>query len=509
MSRLRTAVLLVALTASVRCAFPDLLGPESEPARCPVSPITRIAITKAVTGTLLVGTDTRFSLALTPACQSPTAAIDAIWTVENPAVARLFRTVGPWTEVIALAPGSTSLRATLHGQTASASLVVPEITPVGPVVSLGAGPTVSCAIAVSGRLHCWGRDDYGSVGSVIGDSLELGRCQGVRCSPVPFLRSGIEGLDDVSVGRSHACGLQDDVAWCWGSNWQGQLGSGERGPGSGPVTVAGGNSWRAVTVGHRHSCGLDVDGRAFCWGENSTGQLGDSTKASRKSPVRVRSDARFASLSAGWGSSCGVTEEGALECWGELAVETRGDTTCFRSSGSGKSLNTVPCSWVPVGVRADPDAGADSLFRAVAVGGHFCALTLAGRALCWGSNSGGTLGVGTADSRVLRPKPVVGGMTFTAITVGRDHSCALDGGGAAYCWGENARGQLGDGSRTTRPGPTPVGGAIRFRRITAGSDHTCGLVMDGLVYCWGDYAGGSSGSGLEATVLPTRIRGQE
>ena len=77
--------------------------------------------------------------------------------------------------------------------------------------------------------------------------------------------------------------------------------------------------------------------------------------------------------------------------------------------------------------------------------------------------------------------------------------------GAAYCWGRNNSGQLGDGTRTDQSAPTVVAGGILFRTISAGELFTCGVagtpgVSGGTsataasVYCWGDNEYGQLGN---------------
>jgi alpha-tubulin suppressor-like RCC1 family protein len=90
---------------------------------------------------------------------------------------------------------------------------------------------------------------------------------------------------------------------------------------------------------------------------------------------------------------------------------------------------------------------------------HTCGLTSAGAAYCWGDNSSGQLGDGSTTSRST-PIPVSGGLSFSAIIAGSLHSCALTSAGAAYCWGWNFYGQLGDGSTADSSVPVRVVGQI-------------------------------------------------
>jgi alpha-tubulin suppressor-like RCC1 family protein len=90
-----------------------------------------------------------------------------------------------------------------------------------------------------------------------------------------------------------------------------------------------------------------------------------------------------------------------------------------------------------------------------------------GAAFCWGRNGYGQLGDGTLAS-VNYPVPTQGGLTFVTLAVGQDHTCGLTGDGTAYCWGADDYGQVGDGTETATPrtSPTLVTGSHLFRAPT-------------------------------------------
>ena len=137
------------------------------------------------------------------------------------------------------------------------------------------------------------------------------------------------------------------------------------------------------------------------------------------------------------------------------------------------------------------------VFAAVSPGYlHTCGLTTAGAAYCWGANGDGELGNGDAPFSRSSPVLVEGGVTFASVTSGAFHSCGRTVAGVTYCWGANAdAGQLGDGTTTNRSRPVLVAGDVRFTTVSAGGFHTCGVTALGAAFCWGLNNAGQLGDG--------------
>jgi len=115
---------------------------------------------------------------------------------------------------------------------------------------------------------------------------------------------------------------------------------------------------------------------------------------------------------------------------------------------------------------------------------HKCGITTVGAAYCWGDNRQGQLGDGGTTSSAT-PVAVAGGLTFASISTGGAHSCGLTAAGFAYCWGFNNSGQVGDSTTTDRWSPVAVKGGFTFAALVAGGLHTCGLTTTAATYCWG------------------------
>ena len=136
---------------------------------------------------------------------------------------------------------------------------------------------------------------------------------------------------------------------------------------------------------------------------------------------------------------------------------------------------------------------------AVAVGWyHTCALTTDGAAWCWGKNEYGQLGDGTNGPRPPMPQRVQFDGQFVSIAAGATHTCAVSTTGEAWCWGGNKFNQLGAIATTQSNVPRIVNAQQSFASIVAGGFFSCARGKDTAVWCWGANQYGQLGDGTTA-----------
>ena len=152
-------------------------------------------------------------------------------------------------------------------------------------------------------------------------------------------------------------------------------------------------TFKAVTAGFYHTCGLRTDEIIACWGADEFGQPNPPTGT-------------FKSVTASGVHTCGLRTDETVVCWG---ADELGQT----------------------------DAPAET-FKAVATGVvHSCGLRTDDTIACWGNNR-----FGQTDAPAG---------TFEAVAVGGEHSCGLRTDGTVVCWGNNEFGQTDASGETLGP----------------------------------------------------------
>ena len=145
--------------------------------------------------------------------------------------------------------------------------------------------------------------------------------------------------------------------------------------------------------------------------------------------------------------------------------------------------------------------------RVAAGGAHSCAIVEDGTVRCWGDNAAGQLGNGTVtDSLVpVTVNSITSANAAIALAAGNAHTCALLADGTVQCWGRNTTGQLGNNNTVNTSQPVQVSGLTGVKAIAAGLSHTCAVRFDGRVHCWGLNANGQLGEGSTVTQRLTPV----
>jgi alpha-tubulin suppressor-like RCC1 family protein len=374
------------------------------------------------------------------------------------------------------------------------------VDPAGPFVSVGTGAVHACGLAEDGRAWCWGWDDQRQLG-LGGDPPD--RCVvlgvAVRCAKAAVpVRTEVR-FSRLTTGYYHTCGLSiSGIAWCWGSNDHGQLGDGTHETRPVPTPVAGGHIFESIVAGGLATCGLTIDDALTCWGQNAYRSLANEDALSIATPRPVAPEHDFEMIATSGSHHCGRTMTGATWCWGsndhgQLGVAAA-DPTCGPS----------PCASRPLELTSAP------AFVALALGReHTCGLGANGGAWCWGRNQSGQLGDASQADR-QEPMPVWGGHAFTHVSTNLSHTCGIDDAGRMLCWGQDS-GRFGTGegtNRITALEPLHAAPDVTFRSISTGSGNTCAMDGSGVAWCWGDNLFGQLGNLRNQTrpsTTPSRV----
>lgn len=332
------------------------------------------------------------------------------------------------------------------------------------MVRLFAGPTHYCAIASDGVVRCWGNPTPlgGFTAAASGDR-----------GATPVVLEGVRDVVDLGASSVRTCvALADGGVDCFGQDVPA------------PARVPGVTGATRLAVGDERSCAVLGTGQLSCWGDSaSTGKGASTTTFGEQKAVDVAISAPVAFA---------IGSKGSLYSWGADAFMLGRDTAL--------EVDPTPA----------PVQGLGPALQVAASDRHVCALTSEGRLSCWGHDDNGVLGLGSfhtvsVPSEVLFPGPAWPAQLAVSLT----HSCVRMTDSSLACWARvNKSGELGYPELTGVFIPTRVGLAKGVAAVATGIGSTCVLSLDGSVQCWGDNAYGQLGIGSRDTVrhpAPTNV----
>ena len=413
------------------------------------------------------------------------------------------------------------------------------------VVSISAGTYTTCATTSDFKAYCWGNNSNGELAT--GNTTNSSVPVGITWKPyaIDFNGDPATGVTTLSNTQIQATTPQHDVGvsniTAVDSNNRAQIvlpNSFTFTPPAPTLTsisptsgfATGGTSFTLsgtnlgqyignITSGGWHNCGINAGGLAYCWGNNGNGQLGDGTTTQRNSPVAVDtsgvlSGKKVVQMAAGIWNTCALTTEGKAYCWGTGSDGANGNGTTTQqttpvavdTSGvlSGKTIIQIATS------QPNTSTGTNYTARP-----STCAVTSDGGVYCWGNNAQGQLGDGTTTQRnspvAVDTSGVLSGKKVVQITMGSAHVCAVTSDISMYCWGDNTYGALGNGSSTDSSTPVEAteftGYSLLYRpiRVVAGYLYTCAISAT-ITYlsCVGNNGDGQFGNGT--TTASTSVK---
>jgi alpha-tubulin suppressor-like RCC1 family protein len=209
------------------------------------------------------------------------------------------------------------------GQTNNSS--VPVSGPaIGAIRAVATGGFHTCvALQAGGTAQCWGRNDYG----------ELGTTNPNGYSVTPIVVPAVTGATALAAAADYSCSLAGNgTVQCWGYGVSGQLGNGNTAVTATPVSVSGLSTTTAISAwGYNHTCALLANNEVECWGGNTNGQLGNNSTISSSVPVFVVGVSTAIAVAPGNTHTCALLSGGIVQCWGSNYTGELGNGTLTQS----------------------------------------------------------------------------------------------------------------------------------------------------------------------------------
>jgi alpha-tubulin suppressor-like RCC1 family protein len=332
-----------------------------------------------------------------------------------------------------------------HGTKGGFSKTPKQVAGLMDIVDIAGGHNYSMALKADGTVWTWGANDSGQLGNgEMSDMDEMGYTLVDRGQPKPVQVTGLTDVAAIAAGWSHAVVLKNDgTVWSWGNNIMGELGIGSREDQSTPQHVKELSGIKDVVVGWNHSHAIAADGSVWSWGYNDSGVMGDGTYTEYETVNQVSTLVNYQNK---------LTPVKVVGLSGVVTMTCVSNSACY-------ALKEDASVWF-WGTYYDDEAVlivVEPLEEEVWMSDEFYIKDIFSAA----SETYLVLDDNSIASTTLAEE--VGAVISNHLlgfhqgsTGGWFHALMVDQNGMVWAWGDNAKGQLGDGTTTKRSDPVAL-----------------------------------------------------
>lgn len=397
-----------------------------------------------------------------------------------------------------------------------------QVSGLNQVKDIANGMDHALALREDGTVWGWGTNFYGELGDATSE---------IRLAPAQI--KNLTGIKQIAAASSQSFAVKEDgTVWGWGYNGSDKLLGGDETFQTQPTQIKGLPPIAQISAGNYHTLALSDKGDVYNWGDPlSVIHYGYSEGTG---PYKVDQLSNIVSIQAGEGFSLAMTKEGAIWGWGknEKGQLGNGEKSDVYPDATRSLLGAGPqVNWsfksepdhqygpieIPLNTRVEPSSinydnielmdsrGLKVHFELEAtdmqitlypkvrlIVGEAYVVRIEGLKALWGQEMEKPFEVIFSPS--LGASPLA---HESLLSAGANHSILRDSIGYLLAWGDNSKGQLGDGTTLQRSVPVPIDLPKRMITVAAGGSHTLALDEEGKVWSWGDNSSGQLGNTQE------------
>lgn len=282
--------------------------------------------------------------------------------------------------------------------------------------------------------------------------------------------------------------------WLWGDNSDGEVGNGTTEEQVTPYKITAiDRKVEKIYYFDSNIYAIDEDGSLWAWGYNKKGQIGNGTNENQLTPYKITTiDKKILEVAYSSDTVYAIDEEGGLWSWGNNVAG---------QCGIGNNKNqTTPQKITAIDKK---------VIQVIAANSNMYAIDEDGAVWSCGGNGDGDLGIGSTTNQNIPQKITAINKKVIKLDIMSYYGTiyAIDEEGGLWSWGNNEKGQVGNGSTENQLTPYKIVAIDKKIIETTSSFGTVyALAEEGVLWSWGNNDQGHVGNGnIENQLIPYKI----